>query len=363
MAEQDLDRNEAATPYKLEKARERGSVAKSTDVNAVGVLTAGAIACFAWADDAMHRLAQLMVATWRSPASALSSVDAASQLLAGLVGNALQILAPLLLAIVCAGVITNIAQSGVVFSAQPLKPDFARLNPAEGFKRIVSLQSLYEAGKGVVKLLLLGTVLALAISAATPRVEALVNVQPASYSRALVALAASLLVKLLLALALIAAVDWLFSQRHYARQMRMSRREIKDEFKHREGDPRIRARIKELRVKLLKRSQALRDVPKADVLITNPTRVAIALRYDHGIAPAPRVIAKGAGTLAARMRDLAFRRGVPIVPSATLARALYRETDTGEYVPERWYPQVARILVWLHAAKRARAAQHQGARS
>jgi flagellar biosynthetic protein FlhB len=363
MAEQDLDRNEAATPYKLEKARERGSVAKSADVNAVCVLAAGAVACFAWAEAALHHLAQLMALAWRTPMAALASVDTASQFLIALMGNALQLLAPLLLGIVCAAVLGNIAQAGVVFSAQPLKPDFARINPAEGFKRIVSLRSLYEAGKGVIKLLLLGTVLALAFGAAVPRLQAMVNLPPAAYSHALVALAGGLLVKLLLALVLIAAVDWLFSQRHYARQMRMSRREIKDEFKHREGDPRIRARIKELRVKLLKRSQALRDVPKADVLITNPTRVAVALRYDHGAAPAPRVVAKGAGSLAAKMRNLAFRRGIPIVPSAALARGLYRDADAGEYIPEHWYPQVARILVWLHAARRARAAQNTGARA
>jgi len=163
----------------------------------------------------------------------------------------------------------------------------------------------------------------------------MVDVQPAAYPHVLSALIGRLLIKLLIVLVVIAAIDWLFAQRQFARQMRMSRRDIKDEHKHREGDPRIRARIRELRMKLLKRSQSMREVPDADVLITNPTRVAVALRYEHGVSPAPRVVAKGVGATAQKMRDIAFRHSVPIVQSPPLARALYRHCDDDDYVPER----------------------------
>ena len=357
MAEQDLDRNEAATPYKLQKARERGSVAKSMDVNAVAVLAVATLGCFAWADSAVQRFAHVCARLLHAAGEDIGTPDRAMHLLSGALGAGLEAIAPLLLAITCAAVLANVAQAGVAFSFEPLKPDFARINPAQGWKRIVSMRSLFETIKGLLKLALLGGVLALALPALAPRLLGLIDVPPSAYPRVLLDLTGHLLVKLLLVLLVIAAIDRLFVVRQFARQMRMSRREIKDEHKHREGDPRIRARIRELRLKLLKRAQAMREVPGADVLVTNPTRVAVALRYDHGVSPAPRVVAKGAGGMAARMRDVAFRHGVPIVQSAPLARALYREVDDGGYVPERWYAQVARILVWLQAQRRANAAR------
>jgi flagellar biosynthesis protein FlhB len=357
MADQDLDRNEAATPYKLEKARERGSVAKSVDANGVAILAVATLACFAWADGATSRFAHVAARLLAGAGTQLGTTDDAARLLSHVMGAGLQVIAPLLFALACVAIIVNVAQAGVVFSVTPLKPDFARLNPAQGFKRIVSVRGLYEAVKNILKLLVLGGVLALALKALAPQLLALVDVRPAAYPALITAMTGRLLVKLLLVLVVFAAIDWVFARAQYARQMRMSRREIKDEHKNREGDPRIRSRLRELRMKMLKRSQALRELPQADVLLTNPTRVAVALRYEHGVSPAPRVIAKGAGELARKMRDAAFRHQVPIVPSPALARALYREADDGGYVPEKRYADVARILVWLQAARRARAAR------
>ena len=361
MAEQDLDRNESATPHKLEKARERGSVAKSTDVNGVAVMAVATMACFAWVDSATRKFAHVAADLLRAAGGDLGGPDQAAHLLGRVMASGIQVIAPLLFAVACVAVLANAAQVGMLFTFEPLKPDFGRINPAQGFKKIMSLRSLYEGAKGILKLALLGGVLYMAFKALTPQLLAMVDVEPGAYPKVLAAMVGHLLVKLLIVLVIIAAIDWVFSRRQYARQMRMSKREIKDEFKQREGDPRIRSRIRELRAKLLKRSQALRELPSADVLITNPTRIAIALRYEHGVSPAPRVVAKGAGALARKMRDVAYRHQVPIVPSTTLARALYREADDGGYVPEKWYPQVARILVWLQAQKRARAALRTGA--
>jgi flagellar biosynthetic protein FlhB len=139
----------------------------------------------------------------------------------------------------------------------------------------------------------------------------------------------------------------------------MSKREQEDEHKHREGDPRIKIRLRELRQQFLQRTQAVAKVPTANVLITNPTHVAVALRYEHGKSPAPQIVAKGAGRLAARMREVAYQSQVPIVQNPVLARALFEEVALEAYVPEKWYPQVAKILVWLQAARRAQATAHQ----
>ena len=155
---------------------------------------------------------------------------------------------------------------------------------------------------------------------------------------------------------MVAALDFGFARWEFARRMRMSKRDIKDESKNREGDPRIRSRIRELRKEMIKRSKALGKVPAADVLITNPTRIAIAVSYKHGTSAAPQVVAKGAGEMARKMRELAGRHSIPVVQNRELARALFREVDFDGFVPEKLYPQVAKIMVWVYAMRQARRA-------
>jgi len=356
MAEQDLDRNEAATPFKLQRARKRGSVAKSPDVNAFAVVTVAALACFAWLPRATIQFAGLMRRLFAVAGNPLDDWATVTGLLALLVTDTMSLLAPLLLALACVAVLSNLAQSGPVFSFEPLKPDFTRLNPAQGIKKLISMRVLYDAFKSLLKLGILSVVFLAAFRALLPGLSGLSQLGHEAYLPMLYTLGGGLLMKLLAVLLVLAAIDFIYVGREYAKRMRMSRREIKDEHKQREGDPRIRQRIRELRAQMLKRSQAVKQLPGADVLITNPTRVAVAIRYEHGVSPAPRVVAKGAGGMARKMRDVAFRHNVPIVQSPVLARALYRLADEGHYVPEKWYPQVAKILVWVLAARRARQA-------
>jgi flagellar biosynthetic protein FlhB len=184
---------------------------------------------------------------------------------------------------------------------------------------------------------------------------------PAEFVRILLANAASLGWKMALALGVIAAADLLFTRREFTRNMRMSRRELKEEFRQREGDPRIRARLRELRRELLQRSQSLRNTRDADVVLTNPTHYAVALRYVHGDMPAPRVVAKGAGQLAAAMREIAARHRVVVVQNPPLARRLFREAPLDAYLPASFHAEVARIIVWVLAARQRQAAAAPGA--
>ncbi len=361
MAEQDLDRNEAATPFKLQRARERGSVAKSTDVNALAIATVATLACFAWLPGATRDFATLMHRLLDGAGADLGNLTTTTALLTSATSASMRLMAPLLLAVVCVAVIANLAQSGPVFSFEPLTPDFTRVNPAQGLKRLFSMRVLYEGFKSLLKLSLLSAAFVAALTALLPGMTGLSQVGHRALLPLLYSMGGGLLAKLLAVLLVLAAIDFVYTRREYAKRMRMSRREVKDEHKQREGDPRIRQRIRELRVKMLERSQAMRQLPGADVLITNPTRVAVAIRYEHGVAPAPKVVAKGAGGLARKMREVAFRHGVPIVQSPPLARALYRQADEGHFVPEQWYPQVAKILVWVLAARRAREGAPAGA--
>jgi len=242
-----------------------------------------------------------------------------------------------------------------VFSTEPLKPDWNRLNPAAGFKRLLSLKLLFETGKSVLKLLALVAVAWVAVRLLLPGVAAYQALPVRGFLAGLLDAAGGLAARLCAVLALFALIDVVYARWDYARTLRMSRREMTDELKHRDGDPRIKARLRELRLEFLRRTRAAAQVPQADLLLTNPTRIAVALRYRHGESPAPQVIAKGAGGLARRMREIAHRANVPVVQSPALARALFKEVAQDAYVPERWYPQVAKILVWLQTAKAARA--------
>ena len=354
MAEQDLDRHHAATPYKLEQARKKGSVAKSADVSTAAVVAVALVWCHAAAAPALRDWAQLQARWWNLSAWLPLDAQRVSMLLTDLCLAVGYLMAPLCLALVVTAVLSQLVQTGPVLSAEPVKPDFNRLNPGQGLKRLMSLKTLYMAGKSTLKLAVLAGVFWLAFEALLEALLALSWVPARAHAFKLPALLGSLLTKLWLVLLVLAIIDFAYTRWEFARQMRMSAREMKDEVKHREGDPRVRRRLRELRIERLRQTRAARQVASADVLITNPTRIAVAVRYDRSRDAAPTLLAKGAGGLARQMRELAGRSGVPVVQNPPLARALYRQAAIGGAVPEDWYPMLAKILVWVYAAREAR---------
>ncbi|PHV12883.1 flagellar biosynthesis protein FlhB [Chitinimonas sp. BJB300] len=358
MAEQELDRNEQATPFKLEQARKKGSVAKSQDAVYVAVLCALVIFLYSFGWQAINRfLSVAQITLGHAGRNDWSQGGVVAWLCAALLA-CLQPFLPLLLALMIAAILASLAQTGPVFSTHPIKPDFNRLNPAAGFKRLFSIKVIYEGFKSVVKLTLIGIVLTLALSELLPLFMALPNMDARHYAAVLLDTSAALLFKLALVALILAILDMAYTRWEFGRQMRMSARELKEEHKQREGDPRIRARLRELRMEVLKRTQGVARVAEADVLITNPVHFAIAVKYKHGEMAAPLVIAKGAGKLAAKLREAAYRHDVVVVQNPPLARALFKQVDSDQYVPESLYPDVAKILVWIYAM---RAARTQGA--
>lgn len=355
-AEQDLDRNLPATPFKLSKAREKGSVARSPDVPGVALVALVIVWCYVMAEPMLAQWATVQARWWDAGAwGPLDHARAASLLTDALLTSA-YLLAPLLGAVVLVSVLSNFLQTGPVLTVEPIKPDFNRINPAQGFKRLFSLKSVYMAIKSVVKLAALAAVFWWALQGLLNLLMVMPWVPAKSYALQLPPLLGGLLAKLWLVLLVLAVLDFAYMRWEFSRQMRMSHRELKDEIKHREGDPRIRRRLRELRAEMLKRSQSLRQVPSADVLITNPTRVAVALKYDRASGMAPQLVAKGAGGLARQMRELAWRHGVTVVQNPPLARSLYRHVELDGAVPPQWYAMVAKILVWVYASR-----QRQGA--
>lgn len=355
--EQEHDRSEPATPHKLREAKRRGQVPKSAEINSLFML-GGALAILYFMGEKLIQGQLELSAAWLGGAHRVviegaTPVGVFDELLHQL----LAIYWPLLAVVVVIAAGANLLQTGGVFSFFPLKPDVQRLNPVAGLKRLFSKRMLFEAGKTLVKLFLLSVVIYLSISALLPALISLVDVNPDSYAQFLLAHAREIVFQLLLVILMVALADLAFTRWEFGANMRMSRRELKEEVKRREGDPMVRAKRRELQREAARRTGALNKVPEADVLITNPTHLAVALHYDRETMRAPTVLAKGAGDLALKMREVAYLNRVPVVENKTLARRLFRQAGIDEAVPEDLYPVVARLMAWVWMLRRQRDAR------
>ena len=352
--EQEQNRSEQATPFKLQEARNRGVVAKSIELNAV-LATLAFVCLLSLAGPGLFERQLRLDAALFSQAHRLAfSESALITWLTAALFETLALLVPVFALLIVAGVGASLMQTGPVFSFEPLKPDFDRINPASGLKRIFSMRLVFEAAKSVFKLGLFGYALYVIIDGMLPLVLGLAQTHPAAYARIGLDTVASLMLKLALVMLVVALLDLGYVRWDFMKKMMMSRREMRDEHKRREGDPKVKARIRELQREMRKRAKALRRVPEADVLITNPTHLAVALRYRREELAAPRLIAKGAGDLAARMKLLARRHGVPVVENRPLARRLFLRGGLEAPIPQAEYPQVARVLAWVYALRELR---------
>lgn len=352
MSQTDMDRNHAATPYKLEKARERGQVAKSPDVVAA-LGFAVAMLFLTWQGwkvwQEQFRFDQALL----SQAGQLGGNATLWPLVVRMFRASITLAGPFLGTIMLAAIVGNVLQTGPVFSFHPIKPDWDRINPGKGFKRVFSMRTLFIGARAVLKLVLLSLVVYFALKSLIPQFYHLAGLSPYGLVRTLLDDFATLGLKLSVMLGFIAVLDLMYTRYEFNKNMRMSHREMKDELKHREGDPRIRARLREIRREMLKRSLALRSTRHADVVITNPTHVAVALQYVHGQMVSPRMLAKGKGLMAAAIRKIAARHNIPVVQNPGLARALYRDLPVDHHVPPDLFAQVARIIVWVFARRDA----------
>jgi len=360
--QQEQDRSEPATPYKLGEAKKHGQVAKSLEVNSLVVIGTALALAYAWGESVAAAELGLSRGLFTVPAAELRP-GSVVQLFSGVFGELVSIFWLLAAAGMLAAVLANVLQTGPVLSGHPLKLDFQRLNPATNLKRLFSAKLWFETAKTCVKLVLFAGVLYLAIDALLPMLLSALDRDARTLGPFLLESARSVAFKLLLALLLVALIDLVFVRWDYARNMRMSRREMREEVKRREGDPHVRAKLRELQKEASRRAGSLKRVPEADVLITNPTHVAVALRYERERMAAPTVIAKGSEEHALRMREIALRHRVPVIEDPPLARALYRGVRVDRAIPEEHYGAVARLLAQVLRARAASASPSpEGAR-
>jgi flagellar biosynthesis protein FlhB len=341
----DAERTEDPTPRRLQQAIERGDVVKSTEVSTWFMIGGATIALMIFSGPAAVNLQAtmrgLLAHSWEIPTDGAALLDLARTL-----GQAFLVaLGFPILMLTLAAFAGTVIQHRVVFSFEPLTPDPSRISPIAGFKRMFSMMALANFAKGLAKLALFGAVIAALLWPQSKRMVSLMDVDPAL----ILPIARSLCIKLLgtvvAILAVVAAADYLFQYRQWYERHKMSVREMKEEFRQSEGDPAIKGKIRQLRAQRA-RKRMMAAVPKAAVVITNPTHYAVALQYERGMN-APVCVAKGTDLIARKIREIAEANNVPVMENPPLARALHATVEIDQEIPQEHYRAVAEIIGYV----------------
>jgi flagellar biosynthetic protein FlhB len=340
------ERTESATPKRIEQAREKGQVARSRELNTMVMLMTGAAGLMFFGPALMQTLAQVMRASFQFSREQIFDPAATGRSFIEALAQAFGGLAPLFAALVVAAVVSSVAVGGFNFSTQALVPSFGRLNPVQGLKRLFHWRGATELLKAVLKFGLVG---AIAVWWLWTHVDEFMVLGEESLETGAMH-AASLITWSFLVMGagtiVIAAVDVPFQMWQHARELRMTRQEVKDEMKEIEGRPEVRGRVRRKQREIAQR-RMMQEVPKADVIVTNPTHFAVALRYDPECMRAPKVVAKGADLMALTIRRLGEAHRVPVFEAPPLARALYWSAELNQEIPTELYLAVAQVLAYI----------------
>ncbi|MDR6536903.1 flagellar biosynthesis protein FlhB [Variovorax soli] len=349
--ESDLEKTEPASPRRLEKAREEGNVARSRELATFVLLATAVAGLWSMAEPlGSHFRASLGHGLRFERAAAFDTSFMLTQ--AGLLAmQALVAMAPLMGMLVLAALVAPLMLGGWLFSTQALGPKFDKLDPIAGVKRLFSTQSLAELFKALAKSLLIGGVAWLVIRDGLDQVNALMAQSERAALPQMILLVARNCALITAALLLIAMVDVPWQLWSYYRKLRMSREDLRQEHKESEGDPHIKAQIRRQQQQMAKR-RMMSEVPKADIVVTNPTHFAVALKYVDSDMRAPRVVAKGTDRVAERIREIAKENKVAILEAPPLTRALYKHTRLGDEIPTGLYTAVAEVMAWVYQLKR-----------
>ncbi len=340
-----------ASPQKILKAREEGNIAKSQDLGAGFALALALLALFFLAK---HILSTLIMAGryFLGNAHELTTDNVSQQFIAIQVLYHLAVsVLPFMLIMVVGGVTLNLLQVGVLFTAAPLKPKFSKLNPITGAKKFVSARTFVEFAKSMSKLILIGTIAWFALRNRREDIISLMEMTPLTILPVVTEMIVAVWWRVAVAMIILGIIDFGFQKWQHLRDLRMTHQEVKQESREMEGDPQIKRKVRQLQ-RQMAMQRMMADVPKADVIITNPTHYAVALRYDMREMTSPVVIAKGARLQAQRIREIGLENNVPIVQNPELARALFDAIEVGHAIPEHLYRAVAEVLSYVYQIDR-----------
>ena len=348
----DAEKTEKAPPKKKRDAREEGQVLQSREITAAFILLATFLGLKVFGKYMLNYLTKFMTETYKT----IENVDILfyednlmigfTKILAIFSGLA----APLLLIAFLSALAINYLQVGFLFTTKPLEIKLNRINPIEGFKRLFSKKALMELFKSIMKILLIGYVAYSFINKNITKIINLSKLEPMAILKDFASITFSFSIRIIGALMVLAFLDYIFQWREHEKNLMMTKQEIKEEYKQTEGDPLVKSKIRE-KQRRIAMSRMIQDVPKADVIITNPTHIAIAIKYDKDLYGAPYILAKGVDMVAENIKKVGKEYSIPMIENKPLARALYNNTEVGDLIPEELYEAVAEVLAYVYSLK------------
>ena len=345
----DPSKTEQATPKRKQEARERGQIARSVELNSAIILLTALITIRYVGPYLLNSMGKLTVFTYENLSADFGMENVYSYTIFYMM-EIFKMVAPILMMMLIVGLIVNYMQVGVLFTIQPLTPKLSKISPIAGFQRLFSRRSLIEFVKSMLKLTVIAWLGYEGVKSALPQLIPAMDMQGAEAIKFVGELTSNILTRIIIALLVIAALDFLYQRWEYGESLKMSKQEIKDEFRQAEGDPMIKARIRQIQREMARR-RMFESIPKATVVITNPTHVAVALEYKDGMQ-SPVVLAKGERVIAEKIKEVARKHNVPIVENPPLARTLLKQCPVGAPISPDLFEAVAEVLAFVYRMNR-----------
>jgi flagellar biosynthetic protein FlhB len=344
------EKTEPATEKKRREATQQGNVAKSQDLSSVIILLAGFLMLRYYGPQLYGVCGEYMVFSMQTNIHTQIGLPESLMLINQVVYILLRTLAPFMVAIALSGIASNMIQTGFLFRLEPLTPKFDRLDPISGLQNAFSWKLVAELVKSILKILIVGYIPYTTIREQIPLIIRFIQLEPLPAIIILLKIVFYMAIKIILVLLVLALADWAFQKWRHEENLKMSKEEIKEEYKQREGDPKIKQKIREKQRQAATRKM-MDEVPKATVVVTNPTHIACALKYNPDESSAPVVVAMGAGLIAQRIKEIAKENNVPIIENKPLARALHKMVEIGDEIPSDLYGAVVEILAQVYRMK------------
>jgi flagellar biosynthetic protein FlhB len=344
------DKTEKPTSRRRQKAREQGQVVKSQELNSVAVLITGLMAIWMGGGYLSSQISNLMRETFANLAQINFSPSEAAAMISKYIGYFLLTAVPVWLAVFAAAALVNIAQVGFLLAPKRLKPDLSKLSPLKGIKKLFALRTFVEAIKNILKLVIVGFVAYITVRSEWENLPDLGQEEVIQIVSYIIDVCFTIFWRCVLAMFILAVLDWSYQKYEHEKELKMSKQEVKDEYKQTEGDPQVKSRIRSLQREQA-RNRMMAEVPQADVVVTNPTHLAVALAYRSHEMDAPEVVAKGANKIALKIKEVARENGVPVIEDKPLAQALFKAVEVGQSIPGELYEAVATILAHVYRMK------------
>ncbi|MBF7096307.1 flagellar biosynthesis protein FlhB [Alkalibacter mobilis] len=343
-------KTEQATPKRLRDSKRKGQTAKSGDLNSAVSFLIFALLLGSLGRYLLVNSAEMVEATLKTGIGNDLSYANAGVVLIQIIERFFYIFLPFGIIAVALGVFTNLVQVGFIFSIEPIKPDFKRLNPVEGFKNIFSQKAVFNMFKSILKLIVVSFITYKGLQDVIRQILNSGQIGTENLFYFFIEIIRSLSINIAVLMLGLAIIDLIFQKKEFKKNMMMTKQEIKDEYKQMEGDPKIKS-ARQQRQRELSMSRTMQSVEESSVIITNPTHIAIALRYEQGKDQAPVVMAKGLDYMAQKIKEKAREVNVPVVENKPLARAMYHKVDPGDHVPVEMYQAIAEILAFVYKLK------------